>query len=91
MMKRIPIYLALILSCIIMISGCVNIEEFEEQAPKVSKVFYAEIEEYATTKTVLGAKDENRTRTVLWQPEDIIGVVPVSGGSFDVFVNVNVK
>ena len=66
-------------------------EEFDEPVQKVSKVFYAEMEEYPMTKTVLGPKDENRTRTVLWLPEDRIGVVPVSGGSFDMFVNKNTE
>ena len=66
-------------------------EEFDEPVQKVSKVFYAEMEEYPMTKTVLGPKDENKTRTVLWLPEDRIGVVPVSGGSFDMFVNKNTE
>lgn len=85
-MKKSYIYTA-ILSCIAMVSGCANIEEFEEPAQKVSKTFYAEMEDSPLTKTVLGDKGEDGIRPVLWMPEDKIGVAPSTGGAFDMFVN----
>lgn len=85
-MNKSYIYSA-VLSCIAILSGCVDIEEFEEPAQKVSKTFYAEMEESPLTKTVLGDKGEDGIRPVLWMPEDKIGVAPSTGGAFDMFVN----
>lgn len=86
MMKKSYIY-TVVLSCIALVSGCVDIEEFEEPAQKVSKTFYAEMEDSPLTKTVLGDKGEDGIRPVLWMPEDKIGVAPSTGGTFDMFVN----
>ena len=85
-MKKSYIY-TVVLSCIALVSGCVDIEEFEEPAQKVSKTFYAEMEDSPLTKTVLGDKGEDGIRPVLWMPEDKIGVAPSTGGAFDMFVN----
>lgn len=86
MMKKSYIY-TVVLSCIALVSGCVDIEEFEEPAQKVSKTFYAEMEDSPLTRTVLGDKGEDGIRPVLWMPEDKIGVAPSAGGAFDMFVN----
>ena len=70
-----------------MMAGCSRIDEMEERAEKVSKTFYARMEDSPATKTVLGTKDENGIRNLLWLPEDSIGIAPASGGSLDVFAN----
>lgn len=90
MMKKSYIYTVL-LSCIAMVSGCTNIEEFEEPAQKISKTFYAEIEKHPATRTVLGEKGEDGISPLLWMPEDRIGIAPSTGGSFDAFVNKNTE
>ena len=87
-MNRVYIYISL-LSCIALMSGCLNVEEFEETAQKAVRTFYAEMETPPATKTVLGEKDAEGIRPVLWMLEDKIGVAPSSGAQtfFDVFVN----
>lgn len=87
-MNRVYIYISL-LSCIALMSGCLNVEEFEETAQKAVRTFYAEMETPPATKTVLGEKDAEGIRPVLWMLEDKIGVAPSSGSqsTFDVFVN----
>ena len=89
-MKKSYIYIALV-SCIALLSGCMNMEELAEPAQKFSKTFHAMIEGQPSTKTVLGEKGEDGIRPVLWMPEDKIGIVPSSGGTCDVFVNKNTE
>ena len=88
MMNKTYIHFVLIL-CMAFFSGCVNVEEFEEPAQKVTKIFYADMENQPGTKTVLGEKDAEGFRTIFWMPEDSIGVAPIntSESSFDCFVN----
>ena len=88
MMNKTYIHFVLIL-CMAFFSGCVNVEEFEEPAQKVTKIFYADMENQPGTKTVLGEKDAEGFRTIFWIPEDSIGVAPIntSESSFDCFVN----
>ena len=88
MMNKTYIHFALIL-CMAFFSGCVNVEEFEEPAQKVTKIFYADMENQPGTKTVLGEKDAEGFRTIFWMPEDCIGVASINTNesSFDCFVN----
>ena len=51
MMNKTYIHFVLIL-CMAFFSGCVNVEEFEEPAQKVTKIFYADMENQPGTKTV---------------------------------------
>ena len=88
MMNKTYIHFVLIL-CMAFFSGCVNVDEFEEPEQKVTKIFYADMENQPGTKTVLGEKDAEGLRTIFWVPEDSIGVAPIntSTDKFDCFVN----
>ena len=87
-MNKLYTYIFL-LSCIVLMPGCLNFEEFEEPIQKTVRTFNAEMETPPATKTVLGEKDAEGIRPVLWMLEDKIGVAPSSGSqsTFDVFVN----
>ena len=87
-MNKLYTYISL-LSCIVLMPGCLNFEEFEEPDQKVPKTFYAEMEAQPATKTVLGEKNAEGIRPVLWELKDKIGVAPSSRSqsTFDVFVN----
>ena len=87
-MNKLYTYISL-LFCIVLMPGCLNFEEFEEPIQKTVRTFYAEMEAQPATKTVLGEKDAEGIRPVLWMLEDKIGVAPSSGAQtfFDVFVN----
>ena len=80
-----------ILSCIVLVSGCLNVDEFEEPAVKVVRTFHAQMEEHPATKTVLGEKNAEGITPVLWMADDKIGVIPADDTQtyFDPFVNKN--
>ena len=88
MIYKTYIHFALI-SCLALLTGCVNVEIIKEPVQKIDKVFYADMENNSGTKTVLGAKDSLGLRTIYWSPEDSIGVAPVTAAScfFDIFKN----
>ena len=85
-MKRLLFILMAIAFC----ASCTSLTEMEPEstsAPSVPMKFSATLEPQDSTKTILGGNYEDKTRKVLWEPDDAIIVMPAQSSINAVFKN----